>query len=408
MVVPEGAQDRLASGLAGVLATVEDPKTVGRFVNVGGAVAVSTIVGFAVLLFVFDEWVAGWSSVGLALAVLVCWLALTAGGLSGPVAVAVVTAATAANHVVVHLALGGFANSGGYLFGGLVLTLMVGLVLPRTATAVLASAYCAVAVVLGVNEASLAASRAAPAAPLSTILFVTVLAGSFIMLVPMFGYLLEQLAAERARTEVLLLSILPKTIASRLKTSPGMIADQHEHCSVIFADLVGFTAHAKGKDPAQVVGELNTIFSCFDGLVTHHRAEKIKTMGDGYLAACGLPNPDKDHLAHACDLSLAMMAAMPALNAELGTRFQLRVGLNAGNAVAGIVGSSKFSYDVWGDTVNLASRLESNGTPGVVVTTAAVANALQGRYTFEPLGTKNLKGEGVTDLFALVSPASAG
>ncbi|MDF2969400.1 MAG: adenylate/guanylate cyclase [Nocardioidaceae bacterium] len=398
------APARGAAGLVGLVGTIEDPATISRLVNLVGMVAAATTAGFGVLFFAFDEQVAGWSTLGLSFASLICWLVLVTGRLAGRVvvAVAVVTAASAANHIVVHVALGGFAHSGGYLFGGLVLTLMVGLALPRSATGLLALAYCGVAVALGLNEAGLAASRPAPAAPLSTILFVTVFTSAFFMLVPMFGYSLEQLAAERARAEALLLNILPETIAGRLKTRPGMIADRHEECSVVFADLVGFTAHSKGKDPAQIVGELNTIFSRFDAIAAKHRAEKIKTIGDGYLAACGLPDADPDHVAQACDLALAMVEAMPVLNSELGTHFQLRVGVNAGSAVAGIVGSSKFSYDVWGDMVNLASRLESTGTPGVVVTSAAVVSALQGRYTFQPLGAKDLKGEGMTELFAVV------
>lgn len=378
-----------------------------RLVNLGVIVAVATTAGFAMLFFAFDEQVAGWSNIGLTLASLFWWLTFVTAKYPGRVvvAVAILSAASAANHLVVHVALGGFAHSGGYLFGGLVLTLVVGLALPRTATGIIALAYCGVAVVLGLNEAGLAASRPAPAAPLSTILFVTVFTGSFFMLVPVFGYAVAQLAAERARAEALLLNILPETIASRLKVSSGMIADRYEHCSVVFADLVGFTAYSRGKDPAQIVAELNTIFSRFDTLAANQRAEKIKTVGDGYMAACGLPDPDTDHVAHACDLAMAMMEVMPALNTELGTRFQLRVGFNTGSAVAGVVGLSKFSYDIWGDMVNLASRLESNGDPGVVVTSAAVATALEGRYTFEPLGAKDLKGEGMTAIFAVVGPA---
>lgn len=124
-----------------------------------------------------------------------------------------------------------------------------------------------------------------------------------------------------------------------------MIADRHEQCTLVFADLVGFTALSRGKDPARIVGELNTVFSRFDGLAAEHRAEKIKSIGDGYMAACGLPDPD--HVAHVCDLALAMVAGMPALNAELGTCFQLSVGFHAGSAVAGLVGAAKSSYNVW-------------------------------------------------------------
>ena len=389
------------------MVAIEDPVMIRRLVNLVAVVGAATSVGFAVLFFVFGEQVAGWSNLGLTVALVICWATLVSGRFADRVVVtvAVTAAISAANHVVVHVALGGFAHSGGYLFGGLVLTLVAGLALPRSGAVLIALAYCVTAVVLGLNEPALAASRPAPAGRLSTILFVIVFTSAFIMLVPILVYSLKQLAAERDRGEALLLNILPETITGRLKASPGMIADRHEHCSVVFADLVGFTAHVKGKDPARIVRELNTIFSRFDTLAAEHRAEKIKTIGDGYMAACGLPDPDPDHVAHACDLALAMVSAMPALNAELGTRFQLRVGVNTGSAVAGIVGSSKFSYDVWGDMVNLASRLESNGSPGVVVTSTAVAEALQQSYIFEPLGAKHLKGEGMTDLFAVVSRA---
>lgn len=396
---------RVVAGAAGLVATIEDPATVRRLVNLVGMSAAISTAGFAALFFAFDEPGAGWPTLGLAVVYLIGWLAFGVGLLADRVVVAVALVSTmaAVNHIAVHVALGGFAHSGGYLFWGLAVTLTAGLVLPRRSTLLLALAYCGAGAVLGLNDDRLAASRSSPAAPLSTILFVTVFTGAFAMVIPMLLYFLGQLAEERARAETLLLNILPETIAARLKTAPGMIADRHEQCSIVFADLVGFTAHSKGRDPAQILGELNTIFSRFDALVAEHQAEKIKTIGDGYMAACGLPDPDSDHVAHACDLALAMVAAMPALNAELGTRFQLRAGVNTGSAVAGIVGSSKFSYDVWGDMVNLAARLESNGVPGVVVTSAAVANALQQRYTFESLGTKNLKGEGTTDVFAIVS-----
>ena len=185
-----------------------------------------------------------------------------------------------------------------------------------------------------------------------------------------------------------------------------MIADRHDACTIVFADLSGFTAHAKGKDPAQVVGDLNVIFTRFDALTSLHRAEKIKTIGDGYMAACGLPDADPDHVAHACDLGLALVDSMSGLNAQLGTDFGLRVGVHTGSAIAGVVGTSTFSYDVWGDTVNLASRLESNGTPGWVVTSAAVVEALEAferDYLVECIGTKALKGQGPTELFRLAS-----
>jgi class 3 adenylate cyclase len=404
---PAGPRPRAGLSRTGLVATIEDPRTVRRLTTLVSLSAVASTAGFALLFFVFDEQVAGWATAVLALAYLAAWLAFVSGRHADRIVLVVTltTLVALANHLVVHVSLGGFAHSGAYLFWGLAVTLTAGLVLPRAQTVGLVLIYCGAAVVLGLDEAALAASRPVPASPLPTILFVTVLTGSFFMLVPMFGYFLERLAAERARGEALLLSILPVAVADRLKTSPGMIADRHEHCAIVFADLVGFTAHAKGRDPAQIVGELNTIFSRFDALAAQHHAEKIKTIGDGYMAACGLPDADPDYLAHACDLALAMIASMPELSAELGTDFQLRVGVNAGSAVAGIVGSSKFSYDVWGETVNVASRLESAAPPGRVATSAAVAAALQGRYLFESLGAKDLKGEGMTEVVTILGPA---
>lgn len=387
------------------MATIEDSGTVSRLLHLSATIGVLTMIGFTTLFFAFGQALAGWSTLAVVMTAVVVWPLVmwrTTGAMRA--AVTVYALVTMANHVTVHVVLGGFARSGGYLFGGLVMTLMLSLVLTRTATLLVAGGYGALAVVLGLNEAALSASRPAPPGALSTVLFVTVLVASLGMLVPMFGYFLQRLAAERVRSEALLLNVLPGTIARRLKHESGMIADRHEECSVVFADLVDFTRHAKGRDPERIVRELNAIFSRFDELADAHRAEKIKTIGDGYMAACGLPDPDADHLTHACDLALDLVAAMPALNAELGTDLALRVGLNSGSAVAGIVGTSTFSYDVWGETVNIASRLESNGTPGAVVTSSAVAATLRDRYDLQPLGVRELKGEGPTELFAVVGP----
>lgn len=392
-----------AIGTAGPVSSIEDPEVVRRLRNLVSASSVVSIAAFAGVFFIFGEPVAGWVTAAYAAADLVLLLGVTTGLVAGhlDVAAGAFTGMAVVNHVVVHVSLGGFAHSGGYLFWGVAVTLTAGLLLSRTTAVLLATGYCVGAVVLGLLEGALAASRPPPAAALTTILFVSVLAGSFLMLVPMFGYFLDRLAAERARSESLLLSILPGPVASRLKSDRGMIADRHAHCTVVFADLVDFTAHSRGKDPAAIVGELNTIFSAFDALAVEHHAEKIKTIGDGYMAACGLPEPDAEHAAHACDLALAMVAAMTPLNAVLGTHFQLRVGVNSGSVVAGVVGASKFSYDVWGETVNLASRLESNGVPGTVVTTSAVAAEVRDRFVLRPLGVRVLKGQGPVEMVAV-------
>jgi adenylate cyclase len=300
-----------------------------------------------------------------------------------------------------HLILGGYLYSGGYLLWGIFGAVVATLALTRPKVVTLAVSYAVIGVVLGFAEPALRASRPAPDLALSIILIVDLFVVSLAVLVPVGLILVNRLNLEAARNRELMLNILPETIADRLKTEPGMIADRYDGCTILFADLAGFTAHSKGKDPAHLVGELNTIFTRFDALAAQHGAEKIKTIGDGYMAATGLPDPDPAHVAHACDLALAMLDAMAALNAELGTDFALRVGVNTGSAVAGVVGTSKFSYDVWGETVNLASRLESNGAPGVVAVSAGVAQALDGHYRVEALGVKDLKGQGPTEIHRL-------
>jgi class 3 adenylate cyclase len=217
---------------------------------------------------------------------------------------------------------------------------------------------------------------------------------SILLLVPIVIVLMSQIVRERARSEGLLLNVLPGIIADRLKRSPGVIADAYESCTVMFADIVGFTDHSSGIAPEQLIGELNHIFSRFDALVGSCGAEKIKTMGDGYLAVAGAPSRRPDHAGIMCELALRMQEAMPEINRDLGSGFQLRIGLNAGPLVAGVVGSSRFSYDLWGDTVNLASRMETMSSPGGIQVTEAVADAAGDGFVFEGHGTSDVKGLG--------------
>ena len=306
-----------------------------------------------------------------------------------------------------HVLLGGFLWSGGYLWFGAVATVLAALVLPLGHTIALGATTVAIALAFAPFEGWFRQLRDQPALGVSVFIIMalgmltTLFVGAMILL------LRRRLAVEHDRNRDLMLAILPESVADRLKVGPGMIADRYDACTIVFADLVGFTAHSKDQDPAVIVGQLNTIFTRFDALAAAHGAEKIKTIGDGYMAATGLPDPDPDHVRHACDLALALVDAMPGINADLGTSFQLRVGLHTGPAIAGVVGSTKFSYDVWGDTVNLASRMESNGTPGLVVASSAVAAALREGYVAVPLGIRDLKGQGETQFYRLDRAGSA-
>jgi guanylate cyclase len=390
------------SGLALIL---EDPAVGMRVAVAAGAAAVLNAVLHVVVFAWADE-----PALVVASAVLMAGYLVGAGifwatGRVRPL-VLIILWLTLPVTLVGHLLLGGYLWSGGYLLWGVATTVVAALWLDRRATLAVVIVYTVTALALAPLEPALRDSREQPLLALSIFILVDMFLVAMWQTAPPILALVDQVWREQARNRELMLNILPVSVADRLKETPEMIADRHDACTIVFADLSGFTAHAKGKDPAQVVGELNVIFTQFDALASLHRAEKIKTIGDGYMAACGLPDADPDHVAQACDLGLAMVDAMSGLNAELGTDFGLRVGVHTGSAIAGVVGTSTFSYDVWGDTVNLASRLESNGTPGWVVTSAAVVEALEAfesDYLVERIGTKDLKGQGPTEFFRLAS-----
>jgi class 3 adenylate cyclase len=202
------------------------------------------------------------------------------------------------------------------------------------------------------------------------------------------------LLAERERSEQLLLNILPASIASRLKESRGPIADRYPYVSVLFADIVGFTRRSAGLPAETIVASLNDLVSDFDALVRERGLEKIKTIGDGYMVAGGIPEPRDDHLATVADMALAMLDTVSKRRAPDGGPLEIRIGIDAGPVVAGVIGTDKFAWDIWGDTVNTASRMESTGVPGRIQTTDRVYELLRDGYRFERRGLVSVKGKG--------------
>jgi len=209
------------------------------------------------------------------------------------------------------------------------------------------------------------------------------------------------LAAEQERSERLLLNILPSSIAERLKVSHGVIADRCEEVSVLFADIAGFTPAVERLPPERVVTLLDEIFSTFDELVERHGLEKIKTIGDGYLAAAGVPTPRRDHAEAAARLALAMMRALAGLPGASG--LSLRIGIDSGPVVAGVIGRSKFGYDLWGDTVNTASRMESHAPPGAIQVTERTHDRLATRFVLERRERVPVKGKGELTTYLLLA-----
>jgi adenylate cyclase len=202
------------------------------------------------------------------------------------------------------------------------------------------------------------------------------------------------------QNEQLLLNVLPASIAAQLKKAEGIIAERLEDVSVLFADIVGFTSLSARISPSELIEMLNHLFSAFDDLVDRHGLEKIKTIGDAYMVAGGLPEPRPDHLEAMAAFALDMLKAMQA-PPDGQDELRVRIGIHVGSVVAGVIGRRKFSYDAWGDTVNTASRLESHGEPERIHVSEAVYLRLRDRFAFGPCHTVELKGKGPVSAYFL-------
>lgn len=210
---------------------------------------------------------------------------------------------------------------------------------------------------------------------------------------------------EHARSESLLANILPMPIAERLKERAGaVIADRYDAASILFADMAGFTARASHTDPEDLVLFLNRVFTEFDRLVEDHGLEKVKTTGDSYLVVSGLPKRRFDHAEALARLALAMRETAMNLHDPHGRDVPIRIGIASGTVVAGVVGTSKFFYDVWGDTVNVASRMESTGEPGKIQVSLETYERLKSDFILESRGVMEIKGKGEMRTWFLIGP----
>jgi class 3 adenylate cyclase len=205
---------------------------------------------------------------------------------------------------------------------------------------------------------------------------------------------LAQIEAEREKAERLLLNILPQPIAERLKQRPAGIVDHFSAATILFADIVGFTELSARIAPLELINLLNELFSAFDYLTEKYRLEKIKTIGDSYMVAGGLPEARPDHAPAVADMALEMQETMTRFNAGRVEALGLRIGIHTGPVIAGVIGSKKFIYDLWGDTVNTASRMESHGVMGKIQVSQETYRCLGDTYLLEQRGAVPIKGKG--------------
>ena len=303
----------------------------------------------------------------------------------------------AANFFIV-ASLGGIANSTGVIFFALIAPFSM-ITQPRRQFLTWLIATMALAVLTVALQPFLRSSNNVP--PLwSTIFwgvnlvnFSAILYWSLNSLLHQRDMALEMLQSEQVKSENLLLNILPSEIAQVLKNENRTIADHIEQASVLFADVVNFTPMSASMTPTELVELLNEVYSCFDALVEKYDLEKIKTIGDCYMVAAGVPRRRADH---------AIVITRPALDIRdyvskhefLGHRLQFRIGINSGSVVAGVIGRRKFAYDLWGDTVNTASRMESHGSGGFIQITEDTYNLIKDDFRCESRGRVNVKGKG--------------
>jgi len=303
------------------------------------------------------------------------------------------------------LSLGGYVHGSAVVMWAFMAPLFSLLIRPARETAIWLAAFVGDLVLAALLDASVAQS----VRPLPNIailaLFALNIAGIGQLTFLAVSYFRAQRDAAERRSEKLLLNVLPEAIAARLKRGEEPIADHHDDVTVLFADLAGFTVRSAHETPAETIAVLNEVFSVFDALVNRYGLEKIRTIGDSYMVAAGVPVARPDHARAICAMALELRREVARLNSEHDWDLSFRIGINSGPAVAGIVGREKFHYDLWGDTVNVASRMESHGLPDQIQVTETVYERLRDDFVFERRGLVEVKGKGATLTYFLVGHA---
>jgi class 3 adenylate cyclase len=297
--------------------------------------------------------------------------------------------------------LGGFVTSSGVLLWALIAPLGALVLTPRPVPWFVS--YLALTVVSGVLEPFLPAANI----PLTVtvLFFVLNVGGVSVVVYFLVRYFIRGLASEREKSETLLLNVLPASIARRLKDGEHPLADRFDEATVLFADLVGFTRMSEQLSPEAVVDLLDDLFSQFDVMAERRGLEKIKTVGDAYMVVGGVPEAAANAAEDVADMALEMVALVADRPSPSGESLRLRIGIDTGPVVAGVIGQRKFTYDLWGDTVNIASRMESQGVAGKIQVTPRVYQRLKHQFSFQEREALDVKGKGQMAPFLLIGRA---
>lgn len=309
--------------------------------------------------------------------------------------------------VMLQASLGGYVQGSAVLLWGFIAPLGALVFFGVRAAIPWLAAFLLTAVVSAIFEP--AVTKFAPSFPtaIDTAFFALNLSGVAALVTLVLAYFRTQRDQAMERSESLLLNVLPAEIARRLKRKEYPIADRFEEVSVLFGDLVGFTVRSATEEPEETVAILNEFLSAFDVLAAHLGLRPIRTLGDSYVVVAGVPVPRRDHCEAIAEMALGMMDEVGRLNQANGWDIKFRIGINTGTAIAAVVGRHRFTYDVWSDAVNTASRMESSGVPGRIQVTDATYDRLHESYRFEPRGEIEVKGKGLMSTYFLVGRASA-
>lgn len=309
--------------------------------------------------------------------------------------------------LLLQASLGGFTSSGGVVLWALMAPLGALMFHGSRQALVWLLGFLAIAVASAILEGTVS-TMAPPASPsVSAGFFAMNVTGVSTVIYLLMRYSVREKEEAQERSERLLINILPKPIADRLKRDPTAIADGYAEVTVLFADIVDFTKFSSGVPPQELVAVLNDVFSEFDELAERYGLEKIKTIGDAYMVVGGLPNARPDHAEAVAGMALEMHEALALCAARTGTPLKLRIGIHIGPVVAGVIGRKKFIYDLWGDTVNTASRMESHGLPGSIQVTQEAYERLRGRFVFQDRGLISIKGKGEMAVYLLLGRKSS-